>query len=280
MSIIDTNTDLRETHMLGAQTREWLISAALCPALAPHGILLVGVTDAGPGFRFARPAPRWGQLLVCTGGNGQVWVGGEWMRCEAGTAYLTPPGVFHAYQADPDTRWELCWVQSSEDWLRRADVPALMPADAGPLAAALTGLRREATDAADPALLPPWAFLVAAYARRMVRPEAGDPRLRRLWEAVGADLSSPWTVESLAARVGVSGEHLRRLCRRQGGRSPMSHVTALRMRQAMALLASESYTIETVAQQVGYDSPFAFSAAFKRHQGVSPSQYRQRAHGR
>jgi len=48
----------------------------------------------------------------------------------------------------------------------------------------------------------------------------------------------------------------------------------------MALLASESYTIETVAQQVGYDSPFAFSAAFKRHQGVSPSEYRQKAHGR
>ncbi len=60
----------------------------------------------------------------------------------------------------------------------------------------------------------------------------------------------------------------------------MNHVTALRMRQAMALLASESYTIETVAQQVGYDSPFAFSAAFKRHQGVSPSEYRQKAHGR
>ena len=56
----------------------------------------------------------------------------------------------------------------------------------------------------------------------------------------------------------------------------MSHVTALRMRQAMALLASKSYTVETVAQQVGYENPFAFSAAFKRHQGISPSEYRQK----
>ena len=187
-----------------------------------------------------------------------MWLDGQWAPCEAGTAYVTPPGVFHAYQADPDIRWELCWVQSPDDWLRLADAPALTPVDVGPLAAVLAGLRREATEAADPALLPPWAFLVAAYARRMVRPEAGDPRLRRLWAAVEADLARPWTVEVLAALVGVSGEHLRRLCRRQGGRSPMSHVAALRMRQAMALLASESYTIETVAQQVGYDNPFAF----------------------
>ena len=280
MSIIHINTDLRETHMLGAQTREWLISAVLCPALAPHGILLAGLTDAGPGFRFARPAPRWGQLLVCTAGRGWVWLDGEWALCEAGMAYVTPPSVLHAYQADPDIRWELCWVQSPEEWLRFAIAPALVPVDAGPLAAALTGLRREATGASDPALLSPWAFLVAAYARRMVRPEAGDPRLRRLWEAVGADLSRPWTVEALASLVGVSGEHLRRLCHQHLGCSPISHVTTLRMRQAMALLASESYTIETVAQQIGYDSPFAFSAAFKRHQGVSPSEYRQKAHGR
>ena len=280
MSIIHTNTDLRETHIIGGQTREWLISAALFPALVAHGILLAGLTDAGPGFRFVRPAPRWNQLLVCTAGRGWVWVDGQWTRCEAGTAYLTPPGVLHAYQADPDTRWELCWVQSSEDWLCLANTPALLTVDAGPLAAALAGLRREATDAADPVLLLPWTFLAAAYARRMVRPQAGDPRLRRLWEVVGSDLGRPWTMKALSALVGVSGEHLRRLCQQHLGRSPMSHVTALRMRQAMALLASESYTIETVAQQVGYDSPFAFSAAFKRHQGVSPSEYRQKAHGR
>ena len=280
MSIIHINTDLRETHIIGAETREWLISAPLCPALGPHGILLVGLTDAGPGFRFVRTAPRWSQLLVCTAGWGWVWLDGQWTRCDAGMAYLTPAGVLHAYQADPDARWEIGWVQSSDDWLRLADAPRLLPVDAGPLTAALTGLRREAQGAADPALLRPWAFLVAAYARRMVRPETGDARLRRLWETVGAELGRSWTVEALAALVGVSGEHLRRLCRRHLGRSPMSHVAALRMRQAMALLASESYTIETVAQQVGYDNPFAFSAAFKRHQGISPSEYRQKAHGR
>ena len=126
----------------------------------------------------------------------------------------------------------------------------------------------------DGTLLSPWAFPVAAYARRLVRPEQGDMRLRRLWEEVGVDLAQPWTVEALAARVGVSGEHLRRLCQRHLSRSLMSHVVSLRMRQAMALLTSDFCTIETVAQKVGYDNPFAFRTAYNRHQEISPLEYR------
>ena len=59
----------------------------------------------------------------------------------------------------------------------------------------------------------------------------------------------------------------------------MRHITFLRMRQAGALLSSEAYTVEAVAQQVGYDNPFSFSTAFKRETGLSPSQYRRRALG-
>ena len=278
MSIVDFNMDLCETHIVSVQSREWLISSALCPSLEAHGILLAGLTDAASGFRFVRSAPRLSQLLVCTAGYGWVWVDSQWVRCEAGMAYLTPPNILHAYQAAVDTRWEICWVQSAEIWLSPFDAPRLLSVETGPLAAALAGLRREVMAAADSALLPPWAFLVAAYARRIVRPEQGDMRLRRLWEEVGADLGRSWTVEVLANSVGVSGEHLRRLCQRHVGRSPMSHVVSLRMRQAMALLAADFCTIETVAQKVGYDNPFAFSTAFKRHQGISPSEYRLKAH--
>ena len=51
-------------------------------------------------------------------------------------------------------------------------------------------------------------------------------------------------------------------------------------RRAAALLASESYTVDAVSRLVGYDSPYAFSAAFKRHMGISPSEYQQgKPHG-
>ncbi len=280
MSITETNMTLREIHLsseatIGAATREWIVSAALCPALAPHEIELAGLTEAGPDFCFTRLDPIGSQILACTGGAGWVWVDGGWERCLAGQVYVTPAGASHAYRAAGLEPWHLCWVQSPGAWLRVSDRPQLLRAETRPLAEAIASLHRELLHPAEPSLLPPWALLVYSYARRLVRPGGGDPRLHSLWESVNADLSGPWTVEELARRVGISQEHLRRLCRTHLAVSPMRYVTALRMRRAAAFLASESYTVEAVARLVGYDSPYAFSTAFKRQMGVPPSEYRQ-----
>lgn len=274
MSISNTNTDLRETHTIGSDTREQIVSAALCPALLPHAISLAGLTEAGSGFQFTRPNPVWGQLLACTRGFGWVWIDPVWERCAAGQVYVTPPRVLHAYRAEAQTPWSLCWVQSSAEWLS-GDCPALLSADPGPLSDAITGLHREAMRAPDLALLTPWAFLVHTYARRLTNPGGGDPRLRRLWDTVSSDLAVPWTVEMLAGLINVSPEHLRRLCHLHLAVSPMRYVSALRMRRAAALLASEAYTVEAVARLVGYDNPYTFSTAFKRQMGAPPSAYRQ-----
>ncbi|MGI4790790.1 MAG: AraC family transcriptional regulator [Janthinobacterium lividum] len=279
MSIIHNNIDLREKHIIGSQTRELIVSSALCPSLGHHEISLVGLTEAGPDFEFVRPNHYWSQLLACTGGAGWVWLDSRWVRCKAGQVYVTPAYVFHAYRADPMPHsavpWTLCWIQSSGDWLSPGDRPLLLTADPSPLAEAISGLHREVMHSTELALLPSWAFLIYSYAVRLARPGVGDLRLRGLWDSVNTDLAAPWTVDKLARQIGLSPEHLRRLSKTHHAVSPMRHVTALRMRRAAALLASESYTIEAVAQRVGYDSPYAFSTAFKRLMGVPPSEYRQ-----
>jgi len=55
----------------------------------------------------------------------------------------------------------------------------------------------------------------------------------------------------------------------------VQYLTALRMDRAKELLAkTESKTYE-IAEAVGYTEPNYFSFSFKRHVGLSPSQYRQ-----
>jgi AraC-like DNA-binding protein len=275
MSINDNNIDIRETHIIGSETREWIVSSSLCPALQHHDISLVGLTEADSDFQFRRFDPQGSQIIACTEGFGWVWLENQWMPCQAGQVYVTPPHVFHAYHSDARSPWKLCWVQSSGNWLYLGERPRLLSADPGPLSEVISGLHREVMQSAETTLLPPWAFLIYSYALRLVRPGCGDPRLRFLWERVGEDLAAPWTAEELARLIGFSPEHLRRLCKTHLALSPMRHVTALRMRRASALLASESYTVEAVAHLVGYDNPYAFSTAFKRHMGMPPSEYRQ-----
>lgn len=48
----------------------------------------------------------------------------------------------------------------------------------------------------------------------------------------------------------------------------------MRMALAADLLCQPDESLTTVAEKVGYASPFAFSAAFKRTRGLSPQAHR------
>ena len=56
----------------------------------------------------------------------------------------------------------------------------------------------------------------------------------------------------------------------------MAFLTEWRLTLAADLLLEPDATVATVARQVGYATPFALSAAFKRERGVSPRDHRRR----
>ncbi|WAJ43937.1 helix-turn-helix transcriptional regulator [Mycobacterium sp. Aquia_216] len=59
------------------------------------------------------------------------------------------------------------------------------------------------------------------------------------------------------------------------GVSPLAYLSALRMRAASRLLRSTTRTVSSVAAEIGYSSEGAFTNAFKRFSGLTPSAYRQ-----
>ena len=88
--------------------------------------------------------------------------------------------------------------------------------------------------------------------------------------------AAPWTIEVLAQRLTVSRATLAHRFRASVGEPPMTYLTSWRMLLAGELLSDPRRTTADIAQQVGYGSPFALSTAFKRHHGVSPTEYRRR----
>ena len=63
------------------------------------------------------------------------------------------------------------------------------------------------------------------------------------------------------------------------GEPPMAYLSQWRMTLTADLLRSGDATLDAIARQVGYANAFALSAAFKRLNGLSPSQYRQQFDG-
>ena len=79
---------------------------------------------------------------------------------------------------------------------------------------------------------------------------------------------------TLAAATGVSRAALARRFNELVGEPPMTFLTGWRLALAADLLREPGATVGSVADQVGYGSPFALSTAFKRVRGISPQQYR------
>jgi AraC-like DNA-binding protein len=271
--------DLSETHQIGANTREWMVGMDTCQPLASYYIRLTGVSDARYGFSFVRNKPEISQILACISGWGEVLIEGEWKPCRAGEAYLTPAGQLHAYRAVADHDWGVCWISYDERPGNPVSLatarPVLAAYDPRPLHDAIQGLYRESVGPNDPALIHHWTGLIHLLGLRAARPYSTDERLWRLWEKIDANLGHPWNLSELAGLAGMSGEHLRRLCQKQLGHSPLEHVTWLRMRRAASLLSGSERRIDAIASAVGYENAFAFSTAFKRHMKSTPSTYRR-----
>lgn len=290
-----THAQLSETHILGGQTRQWVVRASaadarpwlqdvpVCPALTQHQIAHLGVCHAVAPYRIVRTKQSGTYFLACFGGRGRFLVEGRWQVCSAGTACLLPPHILNAFHAEPGAPWEFVWVRYDQPTDQRpiagASSPVLAKFDPEPVRHAALGLHHEARGMAAPAEMQRWADLVHAYVLRFARPWQVEDRLWLVWEGVAAHLEEEWTLERLARLAHMSTEHLRRLCHRQLGRSPMHQVIFLRMRRAAELLSTTNDKVETIATAVGYQNPFVFSNTFKKWTGWRPSEFPGRAKG-
>jgi AraC-like DNA-binding protein len=101
-----------------------------------------------------------------------------------------------------------------------------------------------------------------------------DPVLAPAMALIHTAPERKWTVAELAAEVAVSRSSLDSRFREFVGRSPIRYLTEWRMHMAEELLTTTEITIAAIARRVGYDSEEAFSRAFKRAHGRSPSLWR------
>ena len=102
----------------------------------------------------------------------------------------------------------------------------------------------------------------------------GDPVVGHALRLLHHNPAHPWTVAELAHETGASRAALARRFTELVGEPPMAFLAGWRIALAADLLLEPGATVGSVAERVGYGSPFALSTAFKRLRGVSPQQHR------
>ncbi|WP_399682702.1 DNA-3-methyladenine glycosylase 2 family protein [Xenophilus sp.] len=108
-------------------------------------------------------------------------------------------------------------------------------------------------------------ILAQQAARLMDEPDA--------WPAEGT-AGAPGAA-AVAARIGVSDRHLRRIFEAHFGVSPLQYLQTRRLLAAKQLLADTRLPVAEVARASGFASVRRFQAAFAAHYGLSPAALRR-----
>lgn len=110
---------------------------------------------------------------------------------------------------------------------------------------------------------------------RFRAPPEGHQVLQPAMNHIGANYSEKITEEVLAFLCNLTPSAFSRLFKRTLGITFQDYLAQYRLRESTRLLLNPAANISDVAYSVGYRDPSYYARAFKKHLGVSPSQFRQ-----
>jgi len=240
------------------------------------------------------------QILVLLEGSVEARLDDETRKLPAGTVLTIPPGLVHGFHFQPDSQGFVLTL--TEAHLLAAPLASLRGALPGVLlrpvlieleeaaerdrvAALLAQLLAEFEGSrSGRALLLEWlAWSVLAVLLRQpgMSREAGDAAgrspalLARYQGLIDAHYREHWALARYAAALHVTESRLNRLCRSLAGCSAHQLIQRRLLLEAKRRLTYVVVPVSLLAEELGFEDPAYFCRFFRRHTGVSPSEYRK-----
>jgi len=247
------------------------------------------------GYQKCEPLYQWGPgvrdhylIHYIISGTGTYVFGEKEFRLSAGDCFICYPDTEISYYADVLHPWEYAWVGfngpdaalilGSTDFTR--DAPYVRQSPHGQeLQAAIRSIYDARGNGFTNTIQMTGQLyqLLALFVEDSVK----DPLqtvaqlyVQKATEYVAENYSYPISIEDIAGYIGVSRSQLFRCFQSVLGMSPKEYLTEYRIKQACHLLTETSFSMNAIANSLGFDNSLYFSKAFHKVQGVSPSEYR------
>ena len=129
--------------------------------------------------------------------------------------------------------------------------------------------------AGDDALLQAAETIIRAYARAYQESHAGRTHIEKACAYIQAHLHEPLTLAQVSAQVFLSRNHLCYLFKSLMGCTFCEYVTQQRLLHARMLLTTSKLSMDSIAEQCGFQDSAYFSTVFKREIGMPPTAFRK-----
>ena len=256
--------------------------------LNEQGICTAGISELVAGYDVKRKCPDFFLVIFTFAGKGKFFCDNKICYMNAGTVLIAQPGMRHHYQTEGSI-WNMLWFHIQEncgwDFLKESGIILRESVYVLQLRYAMEQIFAESLAEKNDAniLNRMYSEMLLIYLRRElttsgIKDAQSHARFSRLWEQVSSAPSANWTIKKLAREMCMSPSHFSRQCCLFYNISPMRMVARMRLQYVRELLKNTDFKLNIIAEKVGYDNAFSLSAAFKKHIGVSPRQFRNNIH--
>ena len=239
-----------------------------------------------PGYRLIRES--FDSFLLMYIRKGTMRLGTEGRVQEAGKGQFVLLDCYGRHAYSTDTGWDCLWCHfdgiTARHWYRnivsRVGNVFSLP-DPQPVIGKLTSIYNIFDSAGlvrEPLLskyLTDILTSILLYAPADEKTDAHIGIAEKITAYISEHFTEALTVSQLASLAGLSDYHFIRIFKRQTGFTPHEYVLNTRMNMARYLLKNSELSVKDICFSTGFSCESVFCNAFKRKEGMTPTQYRE-----
>jgi len=228
-------------------------------------------------------------FLYVDSGAGEIIIGEEKYAMDAGSIYLVPAFVDHAFfnsdKTDLKTLEIKFFLNSNEMTEATKNLPACINAKSSPIRDIFLTIIKERAKCQPLSakvislnfqLL--WIYL-QRFSENMESTEKSDrkklsPEIEKAVNYICEHLTEELSLEMLANIVGHEKNYFLRKFKKQMNCTPIVYIRDKRLEKAKELLCYSDMNISQIALATGFKSVYYFSKVFLKHMGKGPQSYR------
>lgn len=235
---------------------------------------------------------HWHQILFSAEGDGMLKYDNISMAIEEGSFFFLPAGYPHEYYSE-NKKWDVRWVAFDGysanhilSLLNMTKPTIIKPHESDTLQSILDKMYTAQTsdklysDFVCSGLV--YEYIIEFH--RHINDKANKVRSERsklllpVLNYIDENFRSDFSLTVLAELAGVSPQHLCRIFKDAMNMRPGEYLTQKRLQESRRLLRISNLPISEIAMQSGFPDAGYFSTVFKKHQGMTPIEYKK-AHG-
>ena len=225
-------------------------------------------------------------------GKGKFTIDGITTQLKTGDMFILPKGKVAFYQADGEHPWTYLWVgfsgSKAENILSKTQLldhyfcHSTLESKVLDQIVKLTQFRDQKLDDVTELQLTAELYKLLAFLMKEFPSKAMSDSsiliqsyIKQVKKTIHTQYGNPLKISEIAKKLNLNRSYLYKIFKEETDYSLKDYLIQIRMEKSADLLTRTTFHISEIANAVGFPDALAFSKAFKKHFGQSPSHYRK-----